>query len=677
MMDEFVSSFIEEVRELLLQLEDDLIGLEKNPGNKEIVNNIFRVMHTLKGSAGMIGFKNIQDLTHEFEGIYEQIREGHLAINSEIIDLTLRGKDLILSMLNGNNDEHARGDLIKLIEDIFSSEQVKAPEKLSGRSSGVNLSRHLYIIFFSPDKGIFERGLDPDKELNELKSIGETYILLHEKKKTWEKQKEEKLCHTSWEIYLNSSMITSKIEDVFLFYDQDEFQVFEIFHDDLQVEPRVAEKLGKLYKNKITPEQHLRECLSRLPEANNDQAEIPVEKENKTTGETQLTDLHKGEADSTVNVSSHKLDELMNLVSELVTLTATVEVHASKYKDPKLSNAIENIEKLTKQFRDNALDLRLVPVGTLLAKFKRQIRDLSKDLGKKVNLLIEGQDIEIDKSILKSIENPLQHIIRNSIDHGIENEEERLAKGKSPEGLLKITAFYSGASVIIQVQDDGSGINLDRVKECAIKKGLIQFDQIVTKDELISLTMEPGFTTNDNISLVSGRGVGMDVVRRALNSVGGSLEVFTEKDLGTSITMKLPITLTIIDTMMMDVGETQILIPVMDIEYCFKDNNARLSQKDNKYIEYKNEPIPLISLREQFKYPAFDGNDIMVIVINKFDRKYAISVDQILGEHQAVIKPLGDLFVNQPFFSGGSIMVDGKLAFILDTNFLFNHITKL
>lgn len=446
--------------------------------------------------------------------------------------------------------------------------------------------------------------------------------------------------------------------------------------EQLQIDPFPAEKLGKQYKNKVMPGQQLKKGPDQLPDIQ-DERNLPVEAPSEAPVEVKTAETSRVDADSTVNVTSHKLDELMNLVSELVTLTGTVEVHAEKHKDPKLNNALENVAKLTKKFRDNALDLRLVPVGTLLAKFKRQVRDLSKELGKKVNLLIEGQDIEIDKTILKAIESPLQHIIRNSIDHGLESEEERLAKGKSSDGLLKITAFYSGASVILTVQDDGQGINLERVRECAIKKGYMQKDQVVTKQDLISFIMEPGFTTNENITIVSGRGVGMDVVRKEINGVGGSLEVFTEEDLGTSITMKLPTTLTIIDTLMVNVSETLVLIPVMDIEYCFKEQNSILFKKDNRYVQYKNNPIPLLSLREQFKYPASGQHDLMVIVINKFDRKYAIIADQIVGEYQAVIKPLGDLFVNQPFFSGGSIMVDGQLAFILDTNFLFNHIIKI
>ncbi len=676
-MDEFVQGFIEEVRGLLLQLEDDLMGLEKNPGNSETINNIFRVMHTLKGSAGMVGFKNVQDLTHEFESLYVRIREGSLAADSSIIDLTLKAKDRILSMLEGAGDDIRGDDLVGLVKSKIGAGNKGNTNILSEASAELRVSNHLFVIFFSPDKGIFERGLNPDKTIAELQESGDTYILLHERKKSWEKQKAEKICNTTWEIYLRTSLAEAEIEDLFLFYDKDEYQVFEMSRESLQIDPLLAEKLGKLYKNKIKPEQQLHDCLSQLPELNEESSLPSEKKDDSNTQEIAKTESSKVETEATVNVSSHKLDELMNLVSELVTLTATMEAHAAKFGDPKLNNTLENIEKLTKKFRNNALDLRLVPVGTLLTKFKRQVRDLSKDLDKKVNLIIEGQDIEIDKTILKSIESPLQHIIRNSIDHGLEPEDERLAKGKAPEGLLKITAFYSGASVIIQVQDDGRGINLERVRECAVKKGLLQADQIASKQELISLIMEPGFTTSENISLVSGRGVGMDVVRKELNSVGGSLEVFTEKELGTSITMKLPMTLTIVDTLMVNVSETQILIPVMDIEYCFKEENETLFKKDNRYVQYKNTPIPLVSLREQFKYPPSEKKDIMVIVINKFDRKYAITADFIVGEHQAVIKPLGDLFVNQPFFSGGSIMVDGQLAFILDTNFLFNHVTKI
>ncbi len=676
-MDEFVAGFIEEVRELLLQLEDDLIGLEENPEHTEIIHNIFRVMHTLKGSAGMVGFKNIQDLTHEFEGLYVHIRDGELQVTSEIIDMTLQCKDLILTMVNGEDGGSAGKLLTERVRKVAAADAPVRDEAKPVKAAVADVrKRAVFVVFFYPEKEIFERGLDPDKAILELQTLGDVKVILHEKKKSWEEQKRDKICQTAWEVYISTTRSIAEVEEAFMFYDQDEFQLFELHAESRNTDPALLKLLKRFHGNKVDLAAHLQEQTASftLEDSMPDKSAIKVEKE--TPREAPASVMPRYELDSTINVSSHKLDELMNLVSELVTTTAELEASVTGFKDTKLSNAVESIEKLTKKFRNNALDLRLVPVGTLLTKFKRQVRDLSKELHKKVNLIIEGQDIEIDKSILKSIESPLQHIIRNSIDHGIEPEQERLSKGKPADGLLKITAFHSGASVIIQVQDDGKGIDLDRVQECAVKRGLIQANQAVTKHELINLILEPGFSTSENVSMVSGRGVGMDVVKKELGAVGGSLEIFTERDLGTSIIMKLPTTLTIIDTLHVNVGETQILIPVMDIEYCFREANDTLFHKDNRYITFKNHPIPLISLREKFKYPDAEQADQMVIVINKFEQKYAVTADQIMGEHQAVIKPLGDLFSNQPMFSGGSIMVDGQLALILDTNFLYNQVNQ-
>jgi two-component system, chemotaxis family, sensor kinase CheA len=676
MRDEFAASFVEEARELLLLLEKDLLNLEVNPQDKEIINGIFRVMHTLKGAAGMCGFTNIQDLTHEFEGIYSSIREGEIIMNTDLIDLTLKGKDVILAILN---DEPQNEKYDKLIKEIQNAKSDGSPDGTmnqivieSNKSSNIKP----FVIFFIPDKEVFTRGLNPDKAIDELRNSGQIHIILHEKKSSWETQKTQKICQTSWEIYINTTLELLELEEIFLFYDDQEFQIFELSNNNHFINPKLTSKLRKLYKDRVIPEQHIKECLVKNSIIRNKIEPSVSQKTKEFLIDVKSVESGKSDTESTINVSSYKLDELMNLVSELVTMTATLEACDSRMKDSELSNVVENIEKLTKKFRINALDLRLVPVGTLLSRFKRQIRDLSKDLNKQVNFIIEGQDVEIDKTILKSIEGPLLHIIRNSIDHGIESAEERIEKTKSPEGLLKIAAFTSGSNVIIQVQDDGRGINLERVKECAIKQGYIQHDQVIAEGDLLNLILEPGFSTKDNISMVSGRGVGMDVVKKELNAVGGSLEIFTEKNLGTSITMKLPTTLTIVDTLMIEVDNTHILIPMLDIEYCYKEKGINLFKKDAKYVQFKNGPIPVVSLREEFKYSVNDDQDLMVVVINKFERKYAIVADRIIGEYQAVIKPLGRLFSQQPFFSGGSIMVDGKLALILDTNFLFNKLTK-
>jgi two-component system chemotaxis sensor kinase CheA len=673
MTDEFINSFIDEARELLYQLESDLLLLEKTPGNREITDNIFRVMHNVKGAARMYGFEEMQYVAHEFENIFDRIRAGKISVSKELIDDTLKARDILMSMLDKNPSTPTNQDFLKQLKDKYAdAKDITAIEPVEVRS-GKPSAQGLFCILFSPDKLIFERGLNPEKVLEEIQALGKTNIITHENATSWEEQKLMKLCQTAWEIYLCTPQTINKMDEAFLFYDDDEYSINEI-REDSGKDPVLIDFFQHHHNPGASLTDHLHECTRdlRADAFVSSRTDAQADNFNKQSRE-QLLHHSKPGKDGTINVSSHKLDELLNLVSELVISTAALDAHATRLKDLQLNNLIENVEKLTKKFRSNALDLRLIPVGTLLNRFNRQVRDLSEDLGKKVLLVLEGQETEIDKSVLRAIESPLMHIVRNSIDHGIESPQERLQKGKTDKGILKIAAFYSGANVIIQIHDDGRGINLERIKECAVLKGYIAPDQSVTDQELLNLIMEPGFTTSENVSVVSGRGVGMDVVRKELNAIGGSLIIETEKDLGTSITMKLPTTLSIIDTLMLKVNDSHVLIPLLEVEYCYKESQHNLYLKNSNYLQYKNSMVPFISLRRKFNFPLHNNHEEMVIILNKFDKRYAIVVDDIIGEQQAVIKPLGELFINQPYFSGGSIMVDGNLALVLDTNYLFNQ----
>jgi two-component system, chemotaxis family, sensor kinase CheA len=649
MIDEFINSFIQEARELLFQLENELLLLEKAPEDRLITDNIFRIMHNLKGAASMYGFNEMQNLAHESENLFDQIRTGSLKVSKGLIDDTLKARDMLLAMLDQKTPAESNPEFLHHQEDRF-------------------------FILFTPDAAVFERGLDPEKIIREIASMGRTVIRMHEGLTNWEKQKDHRVCDTKWEIYLAAGVKPASLKAVFLFYDEDEYKIDRLQDGIYIADPVMDNFLRDHYPQYAGWEEHMKsaqqELLTTLPFTGNPSGEYIIP---ETHTEEQSAFLPRSVADNTIKVSSQKLDELMNLVSELVITASTLDAHAAGYKDQKISNIIENLEKLTKKFRNNALDLRLIPVGNLLKKFNRQVRDLSQSLYKKVNFILEGQDTEIDKTILRSVESPLMHIIRNSIDHGIETPDERLRKGKAAEGKLKITAFYSGANVVIQVQDDGAGIDLDKIRERALEKGYISPDQQISQQELLNLIMEPGFTTSSGVSLVSGRGVGMDVVRKELNAIGGSIEIETEKDLGTSFTMKLPATLSIIDTLMLEVDQSRILIPLLEVEYCYRESHRKIYSKNSNYLQYKKNLVPYISLREKFSFPAFDRPDEMVIVICKYGKKYAIVADDIVGEQQAVIKPLGELFINQPYYSGGSIMADGNLALVLDTNYLFNQ----
>lgn len=678
-MEEFIESFINEAQDLISQLEKDLLNLEKKPRDKELINSVFRTVHTLKGSSGMLGFSDMQNFAHEFENVFDKIRKGKLKVTPSLIDITSKGIDVFLALLKKENVKPQIQQIVARLKSEFSTDEpeISEPEKKVEEAISTG-SLHCFCIYFKPDKGIFERGIDPISTVHELEEYGNTKVIIHENGKSWEEQKSTKVCTATWEVYLKSESHQLNIENVFMFFDQDEYILDEFVNNTLLKSSGFIKAVKGYYSNfDDWNNAAIRHFDGLIINKGNKESEKFQEEEiiEEMVAEEQVEQEEKKskvDTDTTINVSSYKIDELLNLVSELVTSTAGLQSHAERLGDIRLKDSVESIEKLTKQFRNNALDLRLIPVGTLLNRFKRQVRDLARELNKEVNLIIEGQDTEIDKAILKSLESPLLHIIRNSIDHGIEPAEERLTLGKDRQGLLKIIAFYSGANVIIQVTDDGRGINLDRVKQCAIEKGYIQSDQQVTDQELLTLIMEPGFTTAKNVSMVSGRGVGMDVVRKQLNEVSGSIEIDTEKGLGTFMTLKLPTTLSIIDTLMIEVESANYLLPLLEVEYCYKEKQEVIFGNKNRYLRYKDEMVPFISLREKFNHNIKQNEEEMVVIINKFHQRYALIVDKVIGEQQTVIKSLGELFVKQPYFSGGNIMVDGKLALILDTNYLFN-----
>jgi two-component system chemotaxis sensor kinase CheA len=336
-------------------------------------------------------------------------------------------------------------------------------------------------------------------------------------------------------------------------------------------------------------------------------------------------------------------------------------------QDDAIKKTIKSVSKLSKKFRDNALELRLIPVKVLILKLQRLVRDLSKSLNKEIEFITQGTHTELDKNIISKLESPLMHILRNSIDHGIEAEEERLKQGKPARGVVRFIAFYSGSNVFIQIQDDGRGIDAEKVKQKAIEKGLINKDDDPGKQDVFNLLFTPGFSTASKVSNVSGRGVGLDVVKKEITDMRGEIDIESEKGLGTSFTLKLPLTLSIIDTLRVYVNNTHILIPR---EYIVQ-TSMRISSLDKGFddkFEFENQVIPVISLRNDFDASTENQTKHYNIIVKQYEKLYALQVDDIYGEHQAVVKPLGYYNHNHDYFSGASILGDGSLAFILDVN---------
>ena len=468
------------------------------------------------------------------------------------------------------------------------------------------------------------------------------------------------------------------INQVFEYIDEWEAKRFELPLDTDGIVIKVnnlkqREKLG--YTAKKFDFDKVKDFYLQSIKEENQNKEIPEQQDLKSSekDEADNSQLEKVKIEKGIFVYSDKLDEMMNLVSELVTTNARLELIADQINHDDLTDVSEHIEKLTKQFRDNALSIRLVPIKILYQQFQRLVRELSNQLGKEVEFIAEGLDTELDKTIIKALENPLLHIIRNSIDHGIETPDQRVKNNKQPKGLLRIMSFYSGAHVVIQIHDDGTGIDLEKVKQTGISRGLIDPTKNLSSKELLELILQPGFSTADNVSMVSGRGVGMDVVNKEVMSIRGTLEINTEKGLGTVITLHIPITLSIIDTLLVTVDNFKFLIPVSEIVTCYTEDNNNLLNKGIKQLEFEGEKIPFINVRDLFKLQSVNPDEQNVIVIRKNNECFAILADKIIGDHQAVLKPLGRVFHSREFLSGASILGDGSLSYILDTSKLLNY----
>lgn len=687
-LEQFKIKFIEDANELVTELERALLVLEDNPSDIERIGAVFRVMHTLKGTAGMYGFDNVSELTHRLETLYDSVRSGREVMSRELLTITFQAVDCLKVLLN-NDDQ-----IVKDCESNFKK-VIQQAETFFQRQQGTNelfLSDDAddndegdqkdFFIVINPETHTLKRGLNPLVAFTELAEFGKKHLWMHSQVPRFDDM-DPRLCYTGWEVLLSTTEDISTIEDVFVFFMEEEFLIHQINTKNIDDDKTLRSALAILRQNPESINEGIAEIKSLLlsnkvktPEkkvvAETTAVVQKQEKEQKTVAEVSNTvDSQR----NTIRVDSEKLDELMNLVSELVTTRAKLSLIADKNEYERLHEVVETLTKLSKQFRDNVLQIRLVPVETLMFTLKRLVRDLAQELNKEVDFVAEGVDTELDKNIINNLESPLMHIIRNSLDHGIETKEERLAQSKSPRGIIRFIAFYSGSNVFIQIQDDGRGIDPVNIRKKAVEKGLIAADLQLSLKETYDLLFLPGFSTAQRITEVSGRGVGMDVVKQKISNLRGEIEVDSEVNLGTSVTLKLPLTLSIIDTLLVQISNSFFLIPLSVIEICNISSHEHLFSKRERRIEYLDSLIPFIYLRDYFRLGGIAPEQEHLIIIVNNDKRYALVVDKVLGEHQAVIKPLGQVFENQEFLAGASILGDGNLALIIDTNKLIKSIS--
>jgi len=657
--------FIEEATEMVHTLESSLLSLEDDASNPETVNEVFRALHTLKGGSGMFGYTSIESLTQELECIYDCIRANKFAFSKEIGSLTFLAVDLVKDLLADPEvkDERLKERLDEIKKEIatISSNDIQIEHLLPNQNQKQSYST--YYIYFKPSSDIFDDGSNPMYLLDELALIGEVYIKPNLAAVPTFDDIVASRCYISWHILLYTSKSTEDITSVFMFIgDQCILKLHKISPKNLLKNKLFVYGFDKLAVDELDIPYYLLKDLNIQADHN----------ANKRSNSSQMHDFEL----ATVRVSSTKLDDLMNLISELITNNAELMVCAEQQQNPKLSSVAEKGAKIVRKLRENAFSIRLIPLKSLDVRFQRLVRDLSLELEKEVVLLTVGAETGLDKTILNNIADPIMHLLRNAVDHGIEHPAERLKKGKSEHGIVKLEAQHSGNNIFIRVKDDGRGIDLRKIKAKGIELGMIHANQEINDKELIRLIFQPGFTTSEIVTDISGRGVGMDVVSRMISDIKGTVEVESKIGEGTEFTIKLPLTLSIIDALLVRIGEGCYLIPLSEVLFCSEVEHKVLIRQHNNRLVLDDEMLPFVYLRREFKIKDNCPDIERIVVVKYGEQKVAIIVDSIIGDHQAVLKPLGEVFKNQEFISEASILGDGNVALLIDTNKLVKVYTE-
>lgn len=710
-MEDLINSFLDEAADLLSDLEDSLLTLGENPTDKDAVHRVFRVMHTLKGSGGMFGFNAVSNFTHHLESIYFKIRNEELELTNEILTLTLKSVDLIKELLKstGKLTATVQSKYDELVKEIKAVSDVKEavqanPTNTEQDEAEKKASFNTYYIHFEPNTEILQNGTNPLYLVDELVALGDSKVLLYTDNIPQTKDIQLENCYVSWAIILATKAEIGDIMDVFIFVEDDsQIDIINLSSFNLLQFPEFTEAVQN-YENQgislnINELQALGEQLvlkSQLTENGDDADDSPKEpvsepdskevknktKDIKISGENPaLPEPVKNTKTaistfSTIRVSSKKIETLMNLVSEMVTSQAQLNLIAENEQIPELSEAVENLEKLTRELRDNAFEISLIPIETMLTRFKRLIRDLSTELKKDIIFTAVGADTELDKTIIENLSDPLLHLFRNAIDHGIEDKETRIKNGKPEVGTITLSAFYSGTNVLIQISDDGAGINPDIIRKKAIEKGIISANDVLSQSEIINLITKPGFSTSEAVTDISGRGVGMDVVKKNIQKIQGELQIESTLGLGTTFTLKLPLTLSIIDGLIVYIEETPYIIPIPLINKIRPITHAAIENAFNNTLIVDNEQLPFIYLRKHFGITKATPENELLIIVNYGNKHIAIVVDRMEKQAQVVVKSMGKHFQHQDIISGVSIMGDGKIALVLDTNKIINSIDK-
>ncbi|HZI25054.1 MAG TPA: chemotaxis protein CheA, partial [Chryseolinea sp.] len=611
-MDSNQKRFAEDALDLLNELDEGLMQLESNPQATAPLEQVFRTMHTIKGGANMFGFENIGELAHQLETLYDLVRQGKAQVSDGLISLTLHAFDKVRDILKEkdvakiNNAEVLKDHLKSAVSFLKAVEAESAADKSQTTHATYKDELATFCLNISPRINITEDGNHPLVFIiQDIAALGNSKVILIQKPSG-------EVDH--WEVYLTTTAPQSELESYFIFVENEcVVSYLKLTPCDLFEQPEFSEYINTLGN---APADHTKIATFvalRL--------EIYNQQKDEEEETADLAGIKKRSVnDSYIKVSKRKVDDLLNWISELIILQAQLTTTASTIQSTALNDVTEQLEMITARLRDTSLEIGLVPVETLVTKFKRLVRDLSKQLNKKVNFLSEGADTEMDKDVIEMMAEPMVHIIRNSIDHGIEPVAERRAAGKAEHGTVKLKAFNSSSYVNIIISDDGKGISRENVLQKAIQKGLISADENPSDEEVFNLIFHPGLSTASQVSDVSGRGVGMDVVKQKIKELRGNVVVKSTPGKGTAIHIKLPLSRSIIEGLLVNVADTRYVVPLNVIERIDRIPYSNLHRQDhvNKTVIVNDEPLRVLSLRQQFHDEANPPKttDIISVLVN-------------------------------------------------------------
>lgn len=646
MTDDMGAIFREELRDLLESLERGLLDLKKRPADMALVNQVFRDLHTVKGSGAMFGFTDLAAFIHEFETVFDRIRSGALAVGAEILRLALAAKDEIPGLVDGEPDpEGRRGAILAGLRAIMAGEaaevaavpgevavepQTAGPSRLQFRLSGAALAM----------------GARPEIVLDELRALGATGIVADLSEVPPLDRLDVEACAIGWRMDMPAGVDAAAVEEVFLFVDAEwrlepsgATQTPDAMADvpvvDTGAEPTAA--------GPAVP-------VAAAPAAREAKAEAPG---------------------ATIRVPAERLDALMDAVGELVIVEARLTELARESRDPALIATAEQITRLAGGLRDATMTMRMVPMRSLVGRFRRLVLDLSDSLAKPVEFSVIGEDTELDKTVIEKLADPLVHILRNAIDHGMETEAERADAGKAREGLIELSAEHSGAEVLIRVRDDGRGMDAAKIRAKAVAQGIIAPDAQLSEAQVYALVFEPGFSTAEKVTELSGRGVGMDVVRRTIESLRGALEIDSKLGRGTTVTLRLPLTLAIIEGLLIEVAGERYTLPMASVQEIVElPADKAQPRRTGDFLDIRGRFVPFLRLRQLFDSAGSAGEAQNVVIVMSGDQPVGIVVDRIIGTNQTVIKQMSKLHAGVRAVSGATILGDGSVALILDVQHL-------